>query len=130
MPFGAEEIADICGVQKGFNEFGHSGFVAKLAGVTFYGTETGVVDYAVGQRCFANTWRAVEKDDTWASGYRSPNPFQKCLIMLVMEEGADFSSLIVHSLTDNKNTMGLGGQCRISLRCRNSYAVGIAMQSE
>jgi hypothetical protein len=48
MPFGSEKVADVRGVQQRFDEFGHSGFVSELRGVTFYGSETGIVDNAMG----------------------------------------------------------------------------------
>jgi hypothetical protein len=75
MAFGAEEVTDICGIQEWFNQFGHGGFVAELAGVAFDGAESGIVDDAVGQRCFADAWWTVEKDYAGTSGNGSANPF-------------------------------------------------------
>jgi hypothetical protein len=48
MTFWTEEVTDIRGIQEWLNQFGHGGFVTELAGVAFYGAETGIVDDAVG----------------------------------------------------------------------------------
>jgi len=64
--------------------------VSELRGVAFYGTETGVIDDAMGQSCFADARGAVQKDYTGCSGARFVDPFHESGVVHCMERGADF----------------------------------------
>jgi hypothetical protein len=61
MTFGSEKVAHVRGIQERFDKVGHGGFVSELTGVTFDGSESGIVDDAVGQSGFADAWWTVEE---------------------------------------------------------------------
>ena len=90
MAFGSEEITDIGGIQEGLDEFGHGRLVSELGCVAFDGAESGIIDDAMGQRCFADARRAVKKYDTGCPGARFVDPLHECGVVHCMERGADF----------------------------------------
>lgn len=68
MSLRSEKVTHIGRIQKGFDELGHGGLVSELTGVAFYGSESGVVDHAMGQCGFADTWRAKQECNTGFTG--------------------------------------------------------------
>jgi hypothetical protein len=79
-------------MQKGFDKFGHGGLVAKLAGVTFDSAETSVIDNAMCQRSFADTWRAVQEHSWRVSGRGAAYPLEERFVVTAMESVADLGS--------------------------------------
>jgi hypothetical protein len=74
VTFGAEVVGDVLRMEEWLDEFGHGRLVSELTGVTFNGAKTGILDNAVGQRGFADTWWAVQKDSGWAPWSAALNP--------------------------------------------------------
>jgi len=86
VSFGSEKVADVGGIQEGFNQIGHGGFVTELGRITFNGSVSDVVHDAMGQSRLADTRWAVEK-----GGYGCPrslggSPGHERIVMGFVEE--------------------------------------------
>jgi hypothetical protein len=86
VAFGPEKVTDNRRIQERLNEFGHGGLVPELGGITFYGTEPGVIDYAMCQRGLADARWAIEKGDTGRARHRFANPFYQSGVMATVNE--------------------------------------------
>jgi hypothetical protein len=84
MTLGSKEVADIGRVQQGLDKFGHGCLVSELRCIAFYGPQTGIIDYAMGQRGLSDTWWAIEENGGWITGCRATGPFDERVVVLTV----------------------------------------------